>query len=196
VTARVRRASQTDRAAVIDTVVSAFVTDPLVSGYFLPERFEELAPLFFGYLFDIRVDDGDVWVSNDLDSVAMWSVPGEPAMGKEQRDVLWHQVEVRLDAATNERFDSFGELMHQLKPTPPFWYLGVLATRPERQGQGLASAVVGPVLARADETHLVCCLETASAAALPVYERLGFTDRREVALADGSPLWWLERPFA
>jgi GNAT superfamily N-acetyltransferase len=196
VTPQVRRASQADRAAVIATVVSAFATDPLVSGYFLPERFEELAPLFFGYLFDVRVGDAEVWVTDDLDSVALWSVPGDPAMGQEQRDALWHQVEVRFDAPTQQRFDTFGELMHQLKPTPPFWYLGVLATRPERQGRGLASAVVGPVLARADETQLICCLETASPAALPLYERLGFTDRREVALADGSPLWWLERPFA
>jgi GNAT superfamily N-acetyltransferase len=192
---RVRRASASDRAGVIDTVVAAFATDPLVSGYFFPHRFEEWAPLFFGYLFDIRIDDREVWVTDDLDSVAMWTRPGESAFGKQQREALWEPIEACFDADTKRRFDEFGELMSSVKPAPPYWYLGVLGTRPDRQGVGLASAVVAPVLERADDDGLICCLETASEAALPLYARLGFTDRRDVSL-DSLPLWWLERPLA
>jgi len=190
----VRVATVNDRQSVVDMVVSAFAGDPLVAGHLFGPRFAEWGPLFFGYLFDVRVDDGEVWVTDALDSVAMWTLPGGSSMSQADRDRLWESVRAQFDAATDHRVDTFGELMQALKPAPPFWYLGVLATRPQSQGRGLASSVVQPVLSRADEAGLTCGLETASRPALALYARLGFSTVTDAALADGTPLWWLERP--
>ena len=45
-------------------------------------------------------------------------------------------------------------------PVEASWYLGVLATDPDRQRQGLASAAIAPVLERADHDRVTTYLET------------------------------------
>ena len=76
------------------------------------------------------------------------------------------------------------------------WYLGVLATAPAHQGRGLASAVIAPVLADADERGIACCLETSTIENRAFYGRRGFTEATTVELPGGPPTWWLRRPPA
>jgi GNAT superfamily N-acetyltransferase len=76
----------------------------------------------------------------------------------------------------------------------PHWYLGVLATHPARQGEGLASAVLAPVLDEADRTGIACCLETSKDANRRFYSRRGFTQATDVLLPDGPRTWWMRRP--
>jgi MFS family permease len=42
----------------------------------------------------------------------------------------------------------------------PHWYLWLLGVDPDRQGQGVGSALLAPILARADAEGLPCALET------------------------------------
>jgi len=79
-------------------------------------------------------------------------------------------------------------------PADPYWYLGVLATHPTRQGEGLATAVLTPVLGEADRDGLACCLETSTETNRRFYERRGFIEPTAVELPAGPPTWWLHRP--
>jgi GNAT superfamily N-acetyltransferase len=67
------------------------------------------------------------------------------------------------------------------------FYLGVT---PMRQGQGTGSALLQPVLARADTDQLPCYLETGVARNVPFYERRGFQVVAEGALPRGGPPLW------
>ena len=78
-------------------------------------------------------------------------------------------------------------------PPDASWYLGVLATDPDRQRQGLASAAIAPVLERADRDGLGAFLETGAPENLAFYARAGFEVTDEVVLPDGPTLWGLQR---
>lgn len=76
----------------------------------------------------------------------------------------------------------------------PFWLINAIAVEPDRQGQGLGSALLAPVLARADAQGLPCGLVTHNPANLVFYRRHGFAVVAERPIApDGPPGWALLR---
>jgi predicted N-acetyltransferase YhbS len=56
----------------------------------------------------------------------------------------------------------------------PHWYLLALGTRPERQGQGLGSALMEIGTAQADAAGIPTYLETATDADIAYYGKRGF----------------------
>jgi GNAT superfamily N-acetyltransferase len=70
----------------------------------------------------------------------------------------------------------------------------VLATHPARQGEGLATAVLTPVLGEADRLGIACALETSTETNRRFYERRGFTQATEIVLPGGPDTWWLRKP--
>lgn len=54
------------------------------------------------------------------------------------------------------------------------WYLQLLGVDPGHQGQGYATALVNPMLARFDREGLPCCLDTMNGDNVAFYERFGF----------------------
>ena len=59
-------------------------------------------------------------------------------------------------------------------PHERHWYLNVVSTLPSRQGQGLGSAVLEPVLDDADDNGWPCYLESSNPGNNHRYARLGF----------------------
>lgn len=86
------------------------------------------------------------------------------------------------------------ERMTQHRPATPHHYLALLATRPDCQGQGLGSALLGPVLARSDREGVPAYTESSNPRNIRLYERHGFGVVDELTLPDGPPLWpmWRE----
>lgn len=189
----VRRATTADRERVVDTVVSAFVPDPAWA-YITGGDFERVAPRFAAALFDGRVTAGGVWVTDDCRGVAMWSDRTDVDAEDTDAAGVWaaYRDAVGADAwASLRRYD---RAIEEHAPPRPYWYLGVLATHPSAQRSGLASAVLRPMLDRADHDGLDCWLETSVPANTQFYERRGFTERLRVD-AEGLPTtWWMRRP--
>jgi GNAT superfamily N-acetyltransferase len=158
------------------------------------DDYERLAPEFARVLFDLRVPSGNVWVSDDLASVAMWERPSgadEPVPGAQE---LWTRYRLVAGEEVFERLLTYRDAVAVASSTDPHWYLGVLATRPARQGEGLASAVLAPVLEEADRSAIACCLETSTESNRNFYARRGFSEATDVVLPAGPPTWWLRRP--
>ena len=82
------------------------------------------------------------------------------------------------------------EHLHKDNAPARHWYLQWLGVDPPRQGQGIGSALMQPVLARADADGLVCYLETANARTVPLYQRHGFEVVVEGDLPKGAPHFW------
>jgi GNAT superfamily N-acetyltransferase len=81
-----------------------------------------------------------------------------------------------------------------LRPDRRHRCLEVLGSRPDRQGRGLGSAVLGPGLARCDREGLLAWTDTSSPENLRFYARFGFGVRARGELPGGGPpLWALGR---
>jgi GNAT superfamily N-acetyltransferase len=188
-----RQAHAVDRAAVIDAVVAAFDGDPAWS-FLHGADYDRIAPRFAATLFDLRVDAGDIWVIDDGAATAMWVPPTsgeEPWPGSESAWVAYRDF---VGEPAWARLVEYERAVDAARPSTSYWYLGVLATHPDRQSQGLASAVIAPVLARADAEGLDACLETSTEGNKAFYGRRGFSDVTPVDIAGGPPTWWLRRP--
>lgn len=185
-----RPATAADREAVVGTVVAAFAQDPAWR-FMLGDDYDRLAPLFAGALVDLRLPDGTVWLAQEGTSVALWESPG--GVPRERAERVWAEFRAEAGEGTVQRVDAYDDALALVTPREPHWYLGVLATRPERQGEGLASAVLAPVLAWADHDGLPCCLETSTPGNKAFYAGRGFTAAVPVAVPDGPPTWWLTR---
>ena len=75
----------------------------------------------------------------------------------------------------------------------PHWYLGMVGTRPERQGQGLGQALLAVGTDQADAEGLPCYLETGTEANVAFYSKRGFEVTGE-AKAEGFTVWAMVRP--
>ena len=189
----IRRALARDRADVVATVTAAFADDPAWA-FLFDDEYEQLAPEFAGTLFDLRVDSGNVWVSDDLASVAMWDEPSEGGDPSPAARALWARYTALAGEAAHARLVTYKRALAAVSPADPYWYLGVLATHPARRREGLATAALAPVLDTADRSGIACCLETSTEPNRRFYERRGFVEPSDVAIAAGPPTWWLRRP--
>jgi GNAT superfamily N-acetyltransferase len=72
---------------------------------------------------------------------------------------------------------------------PEHYYLAVLGTRPDRQGEGIGAALMAPVLERCDAEGLGAYLESSKESNIPFYRRHGFEVVGEVAFPSGPTIW-------
>ena len=197
----IRRATPADVDAVVETLVAAFVTDPAWDFITGGDR-QRVDPHFARALFDSRVGDRTVWVTDDCSAAALWElreVTMQAANVKSTDDhsaqaAVWAEYRQQVGEQTWHRLEVYEDELEKHAPARPYWYLDVLATHPRYHNQGLASAVLAPVFALADEAHLPCWLETEEVENITFYENRGFSERVECALPDGTPVWWMGRP--
>jgi GNAT superfamily N-acetyltransferase len=189
----IRKASPDDRSAVVASVVAAFANDP-AWGFLFEDEYERLASHFAGALFDLRVANQTVWVSDELAAVAMWDPPDNGDAVPGYAAGVWGRYRAIAGEEVFERLTRYNDALAAAAPAESdYWYLGVLATHPRRQREGLASAVLEPVLREADRLGLACCLETSTAVNRRFYEHRGFTQATDVVLPGGPQTWWLRR---
>lgn len=160
----VRPATDQDRERVVDTVVAAFAADPAFRHFFTAELYVDQASIFVRHLFDERVRHGGVWVAEEGAAVALWNPPGVvpawPPPGQAE--------------AVVQRMERYDRAVHQLFPTDPHWYLGVLATHPAQAGRRLGRAVMAAGLERAHQDGLPAYLETVTRTNLTIYTASGW----------------------
>jgi GNAT superfamily N-acetyltransferase len=189
----IRRASAGERSGVAATVAAAFANDPAWA-YILGEEYGQLAAHFVAALFDLRVRSQSVWVTDDLAAVAMWDPPGNSDGAPEFAESVWARYRDVAGEDACRRLAGYHDAVAAAAPAEVHWYLSVLGTRPDRQREGLATAVLTPVLEEADRLGIACCLETSTPENRQFYERRGFTQATTIVLPGGPRTWWLRRP--
>jgi GNAT superfamily N-acetyltransferase len=187
----VRLATPADADAVADTLAAAFL-DYAWSRWAVPEddrigRLRGLHALSSGLL---GIAMGTVWVTDDVSAAALWFPPERRVVPPGIHERLAAEEPVllgdRLDAV-----DALDALTRAARPSEPHWYLGSVGTRPDRQGQGLGSLVLAPVLRTCDQERRLAALETSSEANLRFYRRLGFEVTTEHQAPDGALTVWV-----
>jgi len=142
---------------------------------------------------------GEVWVADGADgqmaAVAVWDVPGvaiPPAVL-----TAMAPLQAEFEGERHEHSAAADAVIGGLRPKTPHYYLGTVGTRRAVQRQGLAHAVIAPVLARADSERIDAYLETSSLENVRFYQRLGFAVTCEATMPGGGPPVWamLRRPL-
>lgn len=191
----VRRAADTDVDAVGAMLARAFDDDP-ISEYLLPSARRRPQGLcaFFGS--QIRLDylpHGEVYTTEDRAGAALWAPPGKPTLKGLRALAAVLPVAPYVVGATLIRSLRFLTRLEAIHPREPHWYLAVLGTDPARQGQGVGSALLQPVLTRCDAEGERAYLESSKEKNIPFYRRHGFEVTRELRLDGSPPLWTMWR---
>ncbi|MEU9289722.1 GNAT family N-acetyltransferase [Streptomyces sp. NPDC048275] len=193
----IRTAGEGDRELVTRLLDEAFQGDP-VSRWIFPDAAHRGSthPRLMGMFLDIVLAEGRVDVTEDGAACALWlSVPAAADGDHADEGDGPAQLRAAVDP-DNERVELVGRLTDRAHPVGrAHEYLWLIAVTPDRQGEGLGTALMQPVLDRCDRTGLPAYLEASSARSRELYERLGFVfTGRTVDLPDGPPMWpmWRE----
>ncbi|WP_100447253.1 GNAT family N-acetyltransferase [Glycomyces xiaoerkulensis] len=97
----------------------------------------------------------------------------------------------RLAAACGAYTDRFLDLdaaMDAHHPSEPHHYIALIGVRPDRRGQGIATALLDPIHRRLDRAAVPAYLEAVSVATMRLYRRLGYRPHgRPYPIGPGGP---------
>jgi ribosomal protein S18 acetylase RimI-like enzyme len=183
-----RHAVKADRDAVADTLTRAFFDDPVMAWVFedANTRLEKLRT-WMELNFDAAIGCGHLYTVEGRGSVAVWSPPDVDIF-----DDPWGPRAARLlveliGEAAEPKLAGLIEMTNH-HPAVPHFYLMLLGTRPEGQGQGLGGSLLGSILERCDAQGLIVHLESSNPSNIPFYERHGFEVMCDVKLGRDGPV--------
>ncbi|MFB4268952.1 GNAT family N-acetyltransferase [Nonomuraea sp. GTA35] len=185
----VRLATADDAQQVAELIATAFAgLRPMA--YLVPDRRERhrIIAANFRIFVEHAVEHGEVHLIDDGPAVAVWFPYTSPLPAP-------HDYDRRLAAATGaweERFRTLDELFEQNHPAAPHHHLAFLAVHPDRQNEGLGTALLRHQHARL--AGLPAYLEASDPRNRDLYARHGYQAREPFALPDGALFWPMWRP--
>ncbi|PWI15634.1 GNAT family N-acetyltransferase [Streptomyces sp. Act143] len=191
----IRAAGEDDRELVVRLLDTAFQSDPVSRWVFPGDEYRRATHHRLMAAFtDIVLADGRIDLTEDGTACALW-LPVAAEEHDEGDDDGPAQVRASVDP-DNERVELIARLTQDVHPAGrAHEYLWMIGVHPERQGEGLGTALIGSVLDRCDREGRPAYLEASSARSRGLYERLGFTlVDRPLDLPDGPRMWpmWRE----
>ncbi len=189
----IRTATLEDLEVVVETAARAFDDEVMLRWSFGEERFRERIRRHFRHYDGESTRRGWVRVADDGAGVAVWIPPGV----REEHEAIeaappGSEEEILGDHA--DRHDAFWRWVEDHQPGEPLYYLSHICVVPERQGEGLGTALMEEGLARADREGVITWLETSRADNARYYARFGFhTVVAEEAPGDGPRIWFMRR---
>ena len=190
----IRKMTVEDCPAIAAVQARAFFDDPLQS-WALPDESSRLSILERVFVLLSRyssVPRGESYTDASLSCAAFWVPPGPFELDAEAAHAMAPIIDLLGDA--NIRFRAAEDTMRLHRPTAPHFYLQGLGTDPPRQGEGLASAAMQPVLTRCDAAGIPAYLESTKERNVGFYESHGFAVQgcEQIPLG-GPPLWLMWR---
>ncbi|MCK2213846.1 GNAT family N-acetyltransferase [Actinomadura sp. ATCC 31491] len=180
----VRAASAADAPEVAELIATAFAGLKHVT-YLVPDRRERHRVLAASFLILVEhaLEHGEIHLAEEGRAVAVWipHTAPPPALAGYDR---------RLAEAAGEwleRFRTLDALFARNRPAEPHHYLAVMAVHPDRQNQGLGSALLRHQHGRLGGG--AAYLEASSAGSRDLYARHGYRAREPFALPDGTLFW-------
>ncbi len=186
----VRRARREDFPPLAAMLARAFYDDPVTS-WFYPNPARRIARTerFFAIRLRQLADQQLIFTTADHSGAALWTQPGRWRQDLRQSLMLLPTLPVLLPRILRSR-PALREIERR-HPVVPHYYLSVLGTDPEKQGGGIGSALLTPVLDRCDAGGIAAYLESSTASNVDFYTRHGFEVTDRVELPDGPPPLWL-----
>jgi GNAT superfamily N-acetyltransferase len=172
----------------------AFDDDPLFCAI-LPEpaqRARALRALFEEWTRILHLPHDTSSTTDDHSGAALWSPPGQWSIGLFTLARLAPRMLGALGSRTIPALRVLGAV-DKPHPRVPHNYLRAIGCDPDRQGQGIGSALMKPMLDRCDERGEPAYLESSKERNLPFYRRHGFEVTGEVVTPLGPKAWLMWR---
>lgn len=181
----VRRAGRAEVRPLAAMLTRAFEDDPVMRWMF-PD-----APRMRGFFASRArslVKQEEVWTTDDHAGAALWAEPGRWRLGALDTIALGARFLFAFGRRLPAVLEGL-ELVERAHPETPHYYLAVLGTEPSRQGEGIGSALIEPVLRTCDEDEIGAYLESSKERNIDYYARFGFKVIDEVRLPRGPSVW-------
>jgi GNAT superfamily N-acetyltransferase len=144
------------------------------------------------FMEHVALPHGEVWIAPDdhdrVASVAVWMLPDSSV--PESAWATIGPVQRKYEGDRHDASLAAEATVAPLRPTAPHYYLGAVGTRADRQRQGFGTAVLEPVLERADADGRPAFLETSAESNVGFYSRLRFEVVVELDIPDRGPHVW------
>jgi ribosomal protein S18 acetylase RimI-like enzyme len=189
---QLRTATLEDLAIIVDTAARSLDAEAMLRWSFGEEGFEERIRRHFTHYDGENARRGWIRVVDDGAGIAVWIPPG----ARKDHEAIGPappggEAEILGDNA--ERHAAFWGWVGEHEPPEPLLYLSHIGVVPERQGEGLGSALMRDGLA--PRAHYVpTWLETSRVDNVSYYERFGFYTVMDEAAPGGGPhIWFMRR---
>lgn len=187
----VRKATAADLDGMAEALSLAFHDDPVMQWLFGAEapRPMRFTRPFFHREGARHLRHEHVFTIDGTPGAAYWDPPGH--WKTKPSDVLRTAPLMLRGMGTRSvnALRGLGRMEAAHAAQPEHYYLAVLGTRPDRQGAGLGSALLAPILDRCDTEGVGAYLESSKEANIPFYRRHGFEVVGEVQFPSGPTLW-------
>lgn len=188
-----RPATPADLPGIADALALSFQDDPVMTWIFGEDTERSLKHIrsFFRHEGARHLRNPYVFTTEGYDGGSYWDPPGKWKTGA--RDFVG--MALPMLRGVNRRIPraltGLGRMdkVHEAQP-PDHYYLAVLGTRPDRQGKGIGSELMRPVLDRCDELGIGAYLESSKERNVPFYRRHGFEVVEEIEFSKGGPTLW------
>jgi GNAT superfamily N-acetyltransferase len=190
---QVREATAEDTDALTAMVAAAFSSEA-GWGYMLGPGNVDGMRAFARALLIPKIRRRTAWVTDDCLALAMWELRSTDLSVDEDHESLWAECRTEIGEEAWRRIANYDAAVNAAAPARPYWYLEVLATHPDVQGRGRATALLHPGFEVADANCWDSWLETSVPRNKAYYEARGFTESREFEVPGGPTTWWMCRP--
>ena len=188
-----RHATPADLPQIADALALSFQDDPVMAWIFGEDHDKALKHIrtFFRHEGARHLRNPYVFTTQGHDGASYWDPPGKwktsPRDFVSMALPMLRGVHRRIPRALTGlgRMDK----VHEAQPQDHY-YLAVLGTRPDRQGKGVGSELMRPVLDRCDELGIGAYLESSKERNVPFYRRHGFEVVEEIEFSKGGPTLW------
>jgi len=189
---RVRRATPEDADALVATLVQAFDDDPVMNWLLRQgDKRADAHDLWFRTCLDVLcMPAGHTHLTDDGAAAAMWVPPGGWSTNPLGKLGLVPALLRATGLGRLHRLAALSRATDRVKPKKAFFYLLHLGVVPERQGEGLGSVVMRPVLELCDREGAGAYLESSKETNIPFYERHGFEVTSTISPGRGAPRLW------
>jgi ribosomal protein S18 acetylase RimI-like enzyme len=189
----VRKATAADKGALAAMLARAFDDDPVMSWFFHgDERRTGRNRRFFEMRLRQLLPHDETYTLDGTAGAAIWALPDRWRLGRVEE----FRMGVALLFALGRRIPTLVrgfEMIEAAHPRTPHYYLAVLGTEPDRQGEGIGSALMQPVLEMCDRDEIPAYLESSKERNIDFYARHGFRVTAELSLPGGPPVWSMWR---
>ena len=181
----VKPVTQADETAAIDTIMLAFVADPMARWCWPdPHQYVVIMPPFTRAFASAGFTRNGAFYTEGHVGAALWLPPGtapdDEAMGE--------MMERTIAASRRGEAMAVMEQMASHHPDGPHWYLPLIGVDPAHQGKGHGDALMRHVLAQCDREHLPAYLESSNPRNISLYKRHGFDALATIQIGSSPPI--------
>ena len=186
----VQTAAPSNEPQIVDTVVLAFSSDPVVR-WFYPEGHQFLTnfPAFVRAFGGRAFENGSAYHVDGFLGAALWLPPDVHPDEDSVVDLIQSTVPEKAQGDLLSILEQLGSF----HPREPHWYLPLIGVDPAHQGKGYGSALMEHALIPCDGEKKAAYLESTNAKNIPLYERYGFELVGKLEVGSAPPLFPIVR---